>query len=272
LILFPNCKINLGLHIVRKRDDGYHDLETIFYPIALNDAVEVIENFSPNYEPELHCSGLAVDGNVHDNICVRAYNILKKDFPQLPPVKIYLHKVIPLGAGLGGGSSDGAHTLMLLNKKFALGLNQQQLIDYSLMLGSDCPFFIINRPCIAKGRGEIMEEIQLDLSSYHFALVHPGIHVKTAWAFTGIEPAEPSVALTEIIQQPVDSWKNILTNDFEKPVFEKYPELAKIKQDLYDAGATYATMSGSGSTIVGIFKNAPKDLSSLFPRYGLTIL
>jgi 4-diphosphocytidyl-2-C-methyl-D-erythritol kinase len=264
LIVFPNCKINLGLHVVRKREDGYHDLETIFYPLPLRDALEVVKRQSaiPDKSGQagngvsLHVSGLTVHGNPQDNLCVKAYNLIKKDHPQLDGVELYLHKAIPMGAGLGGGSADGAFTLQALNDKFQLNLSREKLLDYSLQLGSDCPFFIINKPCYATGRGELLQSIQLDLSAYSFLVVHPGVHINTGWAFSQLTPAPSPQPLPGIIQQPVASWRNSLTNDFEAPVCKHHPELQAIKDALYAGGALYASMTGSGSCFYGIF---PKD-------------
>jgi len=181
MLSFPNCKINLGLHILGKRDDGFHNLETVFYPVPFKDALELIP--STNTGIEFTATGLAVDGNAADNLCAKAYHLLKKDFPEIPTIKIHLHKAIPLGAGLGGGSADAAFMLKLLNEKFKLNLSTDQLINYALQLGSDCPFFIINKPCLATGRGEMLEEIAVDLSAYKIVLINPGIHINTGWAF-----------------------------------------------------------------------------------------
>lgn len=210
-------------------------------------------------------SGLDIQGNDDNNLCVEAYRLLKKDLPQLPAVTIHLHKAIPIGAGLGGGSADGAFTLKLLNKKLKLELSQKQLVDYSLQLGSDSPFFIFNKPCYAEGRGELLEEIVLDLSGYKIVLVHPGIHVSTAWAFSHINPCRPPTQIKDIINQPVDAWTDKLKNDFEEPVFNKYPEIKKIKDDLYSAGAVYAALSGSGSAVYGLFE-IDSPLSFSFPE------
>ncbi|OQP52284.1 4-(cytidine 5'-diphospho)-2-C-methyl-D-erythritol kinase [Niastella koreensis] len=280
MIVFPNCKINLGLHVVSKREDGYHSLETIFYPLPLRDALEVVKADGPptqklrrarqtadNRESAivdrqsteqsgpvgLHLSGLIVQGLTADNLCVKAYNLLKKDFPQLGDIELYLHKAIPMGAGLGGGSADGAFTLSALNEKFQLNLSSEKLLDYSLQLGSDCPFFIINKPCYATGRGELLQSIPLDLSTYSFLVVHPGVHINTGWAFSQLSPAPSPQPLPEIIQQPVASWRNNLNNDFEAPVCKHHPALQAIKDALYDAGALYASMTGSGSCFYGIF-------------------
>ena len=261
MVVFPNCKINLGLHVVRKREDGYHDLETIFYPLPVRDALEVItangrRQTADENQATIYMSGLPVQGKAEDNLCIKAYNLLKKDHPQLAGVDLYLHKAIPMGAGLGGGSADGAFTLQVLNDKFQLNLSREKLLDYSLQLGSDCPFFIINKPCYATGRGELLQGIPLDLSAYSFLVVHPGVHINTGWAFSQLTPAPSKQALPGIIQQPVTTWRNSLINDFEAPACKHYPALQAIKDELYDGGALYASMTGSGSCFYGIF---PKD-------------
>lgn len=266
MILFPNCKINLGLQILQKRADGFHDLETVFYPIALKDGLEIIPNTDPIQEIEFTSSGLQIGVSPEENICVKAYKQLKKDFPQLPSIKMHLHKVIPSGAGLGGGSSDGAFTLVLLNKKFNLGLSEQQLVHYSLQLGSDCPFFIKNKSCFATGRGEKMEEIELNLSSYKIVLINPGIHVNTAWAFSKIIPNNERASLKNIIRLPVTEWKTILKNDFEETVFTEYPEIRGIKEKLYTQGAVYASMTGSGSSVYGLVEKN-REMKFDFPQH-----
>ncbi len=255
MLLFPNCKINLGLNIIRKREDGYHDLETVFYPVQWQDALEGIksEGTSEASGFSFTSSGLTIAGDARNNLCAKAYHLLKKDFPALPPVQLHLHKIIPMGAGLGGGSADGAYTLTLLNSLYQLGLSKQQLIHYALQLGSDCPFFILNKPCWATGRGEKMEEIMLDLSAYTFVIVHPQIHVSTATAFSQVTPAIPRRSIREIIQQPIETWKENLLNDFETGVSQQYPEIAQIKNALYTENALYASMTGSGSAVYGIF-------------------
>lgn len=256
MVLFPNCKINLGLNIIRKREDGYHDLETVFYPVQWQDALEGIRSEVGTEElgVSFSNSGLAIDGDANNNLCVKAYQVLKKDFPGLASVQLYLHKIIPMGAGLGGGSADGAFTLKLLNQICQLGLSQEQLLQYALQLGSDCPFFILNKPCLATGRGEKMEEISLDLSAYNFVIVHPPVHVSTAKAFAGITPKMPEQSIKEIIRQPVSSWKDVLVNGFEAGVSAQYPEISEVKKVLYDKGAVYASMTGSGSAVFGIFE------------------
>jgi len=260
MVSFPNCKINLGLNIVNKRNDGYHNIETIFFPIQLRDALEVIEK----EKFEFSTSGSPIEGEKEKNLCIKAYDLLKNDFPQLRAVQMHLHKAIPMGAGLGGGSADGAFTLKLLNKKFELNLSEKQLINYSLQLGSDCPFFILNKPCFATGRGEILEQTGFDLSEFKIVIVHPAIHISTAWAFENIKPLKPVRSIKQIIQQPISTWKDELLNDFEKPVFEKYPEIKSIKDKLYNVGAIHASMSGSGSAVYGIFKKE-KNISISFP-------
>lgn len=261
MVLFPNCKINIGLNITSKRNDGYHNIQTIFFPVRWYDVLEVIDN--PNQKSsdnnnktasfQLQVSGIAVPGNASDNICIKALELLRKDFPSIPAVDIFLHKTIPSGAGLGGGSADGAFMLKLLNEKYKLNLSTTQLIQYAAQLGSDCAFFVYNQPCFATSRGEILEPIQLDLSAYTLVLINPGIHVNTGAAFSAITPAEPAQSLKEIIQEPITNWKALITNDFEQAVFQQHPELKTIKAQLYDHGAVYSAMSGSGSTIYGFF-------------------
>lgn len=266
MITFPNCKINPGLHVLRKREDGFHDLEMVFYPIALQDALEVVHHPAPSTDVEFSASGLKVDADLADNICIKAYRLLKKDFPELPPVKMHLHKAIPVGAGLGGGSADGAFALMLLNKKFNMGIAEEQLMAYALQLGSDCPFFIKNTPCHATGRGEKLENIPLDLSAYKIVLVNPGIHVSTGWAFAQIKPFANRPSIKEIIQLPVSEWRGKLINDFEELVATHYSEIGNIKQTLYQQGAVYASMTGSGSTVYGIFSKDTEPVFS-FPAH-----
>jgi 4-diphosphocytidyl-2-C-methyl-D-erythritol kinase len=280
LILFPNCKINLGLQVTGKRPDGYHNIETIFYPLPLRDVLEIITGPSVKEEFELMITGITIPGD--NNLCKKAWELIKKDFPEIPPVKILLHKAIPIGAGLGGGSSDGAFTLMLLNKKLELGLSEEQLRNYALQLGSDCPFFILNKPCIATGRGELMQEINMDLKDYYFVLVNPEIHISTAWAFSEIPRfASRNFPLLQrgrripddVTEGSLASWKESLINDFEAPVFEAHPELRTIKEELYNAGAIYASLTGTGSCVYGIFNKTISDvkLRTNFKVYQLNI-
>jgi 4-diphosphocytidyl-2-C-methyl-D-erythritol kinase len=274
MIQFPNCKINLGLAILEKRTDGFHDLETVFYPVALKDSLEIVLNNHPNNDAvEFTSTGNPIPGDVSGNLCIKAYHLLKKDFPQITAVKIHLHKRIPMGAGLGGGSSDGAFTLLMLNDLFELKLTQAQLINYAAQLGSDCPFFILNQACHARGRGEILAPIAIDLNNYSFALIHPGISISTAWAFQQIKPSQKEKTILEIIQAPIQSWKNNLVNDFEKPVFEANPSLEIIKNELYHQGALYASLSGSGSSLFGIFPKAhPFKISAVFDKLRIDFI
>jgi 4-diphosphocytidyl-2-C-methyl-D-erythritol kinase len=268
MISFPNCKINLGLNIIRKREDGFHDLETVFYPVQIKDALEITTLPPVNYNLSsvISTTGLPVDGDTANNLCIKAWQLLRNDFPQLPAVHIHLHKAIPMGAGLGGGSADGAFTLLLLNKKFHLGLSTEQLIDYSLRLGSDCPFFILNQPCLGAGRGEKLQPVALDLSAYKIIIVNPRIHINTGWAFSQLTPALPEKRIHDIIALPLDTWKKNLINDFEAPVLAHYPEIRDIKTKLYDSGAIYAAMSGSGSSFFGIFE-CNKPVKVTFPAH-----
>lgn len=255
MIAFPNCKINLGLNVINKREDGYHNLETVFYPIPFSDVLEIIsaeENIRKHSSEKFRTSGLMVDTD-ENNLCSKAYKLLKKNFPGLSAIKMHLHKTIPLGAGLGGGSSDAAFTLMLLNQKFQLNLTVEHLMEYALQLGSDCPFFLINKPCFATGRGEFLQPFNLDLSKYKILIVTPDVHISTKYAFEKIIPRQPKKLIVEIIKQPPETWKDQLVNDFEEPVFAIYPRLKAIKEELYKTGAVYASLSGSGSTVFALF-------------------
>lgn len=281
MISFPNAKINLGLNILSKREDGYHNLETIFYPIFIKDILEVVQRNtdcsmseikSSELNIEFTCTGLPIKIPQQNNLCIKAYYLLKKDFPSLPSIKIHLHKNIPIGAGLGGGSADAAFTLKILNNKFHLNLSYQQLLKYALKLGSDCPFFIINQPCFASSRGEVMEEISVNLSAYKFVIVNPNIHISTAWAFSKILPQKPNISVKEIIKQPLSDWKKYLKNDFEKIVMQQYSAIYKVKEKLYNAGAAYVSMSGSGSTVFGIFEKTMNPELKFPTNYYVEIL
>ncbi len=269
MIDFPNCKINLGLNILAKKEDGFHNLETFFFPVNIHDVLEILP--SSENTIQLTTSGIPL-GEVENNICVKAYYLVKKDYPELPAINIHLHKAIPLGAGLGGGSSDGVATLQLLNKKFNLNIPDKQLFEYALKLGSDCPFFLLNKPCYASGRGETLEPFQLSLSGYKIIIVNPEIHISTTEAFKGIIPYMPKKRIKEIITQPIVTWKEELVNDFEKSIFEKYPKVQQIKTELYEKGAIYSAMSGSGSTVYGIFKDALLTNYTVHPGYFCKII
>ena len=256
MIVFPACKINLGLFITEKRSDGFHNLESCFYPVPWHDVLELI----PADRTEFSSSGLSIPGNSQDNLCLRAYELLKTDF-DLPPVRMHLHKIVPIGAGLGGGSADAAFTLKLLNEQFDLSLSILQLETYARQLGSDCAFFIQNRPLYCTEKGDVFSEISVDLGGYYLLLVYPNLVIATAEAYAGVRPRRPEVPLEQLLEKPVMSWRDGVHNDFENSLFPRYPLLANLKQQLYEAGAVYASMSGSGSTIYGIFDAPVADLN-----------
>ncbi len=251
MICFPNCKINIGLYVTEKRADGFHNLETVFYPINnVTDALEVLD--STNGATEITTTGVPLQIFLEQNIVYKAYLLLKEKF-NLPASHFHLHKGIPHGAGLGGGSADAAFTLQLLNKKFGLQIANTELQNMAAMLGSDCAFFIQNTPCFGTGRGEVLEPFSLDLSAYQVCLVKPQVHIPTAAAFQGITPTKAPHHLPTILQQPIETWQNEVINSFEKPIFAKFPEAKAIKDFLMQSGAKYASLSGSGSTVYGIF-------------------
>ncbi|WP_118950645.1 4-(cytidine 5'-diphospho)-2-C-methyl-D-erythritol kinase [Taibaiella helva] len=257
MLTFPNAKINIGLYITGKRNDGYHNLETVFYPVPFRDALELID--AADSASSLSLSGLAVAGDRESNLVWRAYNLLQTAFPKLvKPLQIRLHKIIPMGAGMGGGSADAAFMLNMLNEYFRLGLDDDTLESYALQLGSDCPFFIRNRPAFAAGRGELLEPLALDLSGYNIQLVCPLLHVSTALAFSGVKPAPAPFDLRRIDTLSPEEWKAHIRNDFEDTVMAQYPVLRDIKEQLYQQGAVYASMSGSGSSLYGIFSQGSK--------------
>ncbi|MBC8112680.1 MAG: 4-(cytidine 5'-diphospho)-2-C-methyl-D-erythritol kinase, partial [Verrucomicrobia bacterium] len=249
MLLFPNAKINLGLNITEKRADGFHNLESVFYPVAWTDVLEIL----PAKKLSFQHSGIEIPGNAFENLCLKAFHLLKNDFP-IDWVHMYLHKVIPIGAGLGGGSADAAFCLKGLNEIFNLQLSVENLQAYARKLGSDCAFFIENQAKFCFGKGDEFEGVGLNLKGKFIALVYPKLHISTAEAYQSIVPKKPVVSIKEIIQMPVSEWKNLLKNDFETPLFEKYPVLSTIKNQLYRTGALYASMSGSGSTVFGIFE------------------
>lgn len=253
MLVFPNAKINLGLNITEKRPDGYHNLETVFYPIPVEDALEINMLHQRNEKFRLHQAGLEIAGEAANNLVVKAYKLLDEKF-DLPPTDIHLFKRIPSGAGLGGGSADAAFMLKLLNDKFNLGLNNEELEEYAARLGADCAFFIKNKPTYAEGIGNIFSSVQLSLKGYQIWLVKPDIFVSTKDAFAQIKPHRPTMSLKEIIKLPVEEWKGRMMNDFEESVFPQFPVIGEIKDEMYRQGAIYASMSGSGSSIYGIFK------------------
>lgn len=252
MITFPNAKINLGLHITEKRVDGFHNIETVFYPLRLSDTLEFVVGEKASFQN----TGISVDANPQDNLIWKAYQLLANDFKILP-LQVHLHKQIPFGAGLGGGSADAAFMIKMLNENFRLGLSQQQQQNYARQLGSDCAFFINNKAVLASEKGDVFESVELSLKGYHLVLVKPPVHVSTPQAYAKVIPKKPSVSLKEIIQSPVEDWKRMLVNDFEISVFDTHPSVEEIKKTLYIAGAEYASMSGSGSSVFGLFRNEP---------------
>jgi len=256
MLAFPNAKINLGLQIISKRPDGYHNIVSCLYPIPWYDVLEII----PSKTFDFKQTGQLIPGNKDENLCVKAYQLLQTKY-DLPPVSIHLHKAIPTGAGLAGGSADCAFTLRLINQVFNLGLKAAELENYAAQLGSDCPFFIQNLPAIATGRGTHLSPISLDLAGYFMVLIYPDIHVSTKEAYQGVIPQTPQYGLIENILNPVSEWKSKIENDFEKSIFQLKPQISQIKEYLYSKGAVYASMSGSGSTIFGLFK---EDVSAEF--------
>jgi 4-diphosphocytidyl-2-C-methyl-D-erythritol kinase len=248
MVVFPNCKINIGLNITQRRMDGFHNIETIFYPVPWTDILEIIVSEQEDFTFE----GIKIECKLKDNLCYKAWQLLKNDF-HLPPIKLFLYKNIPSGAGLGGGSSDAAFTLKALNKLFSLDLHEDILMQFASKLGSDCAFFIKNQAAYATGKGNIFSEVPLDLSGYYVLIVKPQIHMATAEAYKLVSPQQPANSLTELINLPLTKWGSNINNDFEGPVFRMYPELKTIKDKLYSLGAVYAAMSGSGSAIYGLF-------------------
>ena len=270
MITFPCAKINLGLNIVAKRDDGYHDLETVFYPVPLTDALEVKlmdERFPSEVACDLKVTGNAIAGDEQQNLVCKAYDLLARDF-SMPRVHAHLYKRIPSQAGLGGGSSDAAFMIRLLDERFRLNIGNAEMERYAAQLGADCAFFITAEPSFATGKGEILAPVdtpQHNLKGYFLAVVKPSVAVSTADAFKNIVPKKPAKCCRDIVRQPIATWKEELTNDFEQSVFAVYPELGDIKRTLYAQGALYAQMSGSGSSIFGLFKQRPIKVEKLFP-------
>lgn len=260
MVVFPNAKINIGLNIVEKRPDNYHNIESVFYPIPLKDILEVVE--ANDGTTEMIIEGLKIDGPIESNLVMKAYNLLKSEY-NLPPVKIYMNKLIPFGAGLGGGSSDAAFMLKALNDLFSLGLSTEKLKNIAKKLGADCPFFIENKPAYVTGIGDIIEPISFSMQGLYFVLVKPNIFVSTQNAYSLVVPKPSQCKLTTMINYPIQQWKGNIKNDFEISVFELFPEIAKIKDIFYENDAIYASMSGSGSSVFGLFKH-PIDLSDKF--------
>lgn len=257
MITNPVAKINLGLNVVSRRPDGYHDLETVFYPVPVSDRLEVFPVTPPSVgHCQLSLGGIPVEGDAEHNLVVRAYRLLQHDFPTLPSVRVRLDKFIPTQAGMGGGSSDATYMLRMLNELFSLHLDTSRLSQYAVRLGADCPFFVESVPAFAEGVGERLTPIALDLSGWHLAIVRPPIPVPTREAFALVRPCRPQRCCRDIVSQPIETWRDELTNDFEASVFAQHPELGAVKQQLYDLGAVYAAMSGSGSSLFGLFRTS----------------
>jgi len=248
MVVFPNCKINIGLNIINRRADGFHDIESVFYPVGWNDILEII----PSDKEEFTFEGIKIDCPLNDNLCYKAYQLLKDDY-KIPAIKLFLYKNIPSGAGLGGGSSNAAFTLLAVNNLFSLGPKDEKLLQVASLLGSDCSFFINNKPVYATGKGNVFEDITINLKGYYLLIVKPVLNISTAEAYSLISPQTPQTSLIESIKLPVSEWKLQIKNDFETPLFHVYPELKNIKDKLYSLGAVYSSMSGSGSAIYGLY-------------------
>lgn len=264
MVVFPCSKINLGLNVIERRPDGYHNIETVFYPIPLHDNLEVLTARNATQPYLLHKSGIDIEGRDEQNLVVRVLELLREDYQQIPPVEIWLHKRIPSGAGLGGGSSDAAAMMRLLNEQYSLGMEDDD-IEYRLSrIGADCPFFYKAKPAFATGIGDELMPIAFDLAGYNLVLVKPDVHVSTKEAYSLVRPQRPEVSLLKAISEPIEYWKAVMRNDFEYSVFQHYPQIAAIKQTLYDMGAVYASMSGSGSSVYGLFHRSQPEAEEVF--------
>jgi len=256
MILFPNAKINLGLYVTEKRSDGYHNIESVFYPLPWKDILEINESAT---ELKFTSSGLPIPGDSSGNLCVKAYHLLAHQI-ELPPVHIHLHKIIPMGAGLGGGSADAAFVLKYLVSQYASDWNNEQVAELAAQLGADCAFFVHNKPMLATGKGEILSPISIDLSGWNIVVVHPGIHVSTPLAYSWVKPTAMKFDLAkQLATTTPEQWRDSVGNDFENGLFSHHPEIASIKTQLYNMGAAYASMSGSGSAVFGLFRNKPSE-------------
>lgn len=265
MLTFPNAKINLGLRVIEKRSDGFHNIETIFIPVPLCDMLEIIPTSSAS---RFSISGLTLDGNTKDNLCMKAF-VLFQDEVGCPNVAMHLHKVIPSGAGLGGGSSDAAFTLKLLASMFSPTLSHRKLVDMAGRIGSDCAFFIDNTTSLATSRGEVLQPINLNLNNLFLVLVNPRMHVSTGQAYAGISPKKPANNLSNLVLEPVETWQKTIINDFEETVFKIHPAIGKIKEEMLSHGAVYSAMTGSGSTVFGLFRHEPPELENHFPTYDI---
>lgn len=266
MIVFPNCKINLGLFVTEKRIDGFHNIESIFLPIEWSDVLEI--NFADGREFSLESTGRTIDAPMQENIIYKAFQLMKTKY-DIPNLAVHLLKQLPTGAGLGGGSADGAFAIKAINEICHLNLDTNEMENLAAQLGSDCPFFIRNTPCLVKGRGEILQPIDVDLTDYYVGLIHPGIHVSTPQAYSKIKPQAATFDLNEIMSVPVEEWQHVLRNDFELPVFSMFSIISDIKEEMYNEGAIYASMSGSGSAVFGLFKQKP-DLNAIKSAFHIT--
>jgi 4-diphosphocytidyl-2-C-methyl-D-erythritol kinase len=257
MIVFPKAKINIGLRITGKRSDGYHDIETIFYPVGLCDALEFVVSPEQNDEDILTVTGIDTCSNPGDNLVNKSLNALRTEY-SFPSLKIHLHKVIPVGAGLGGGSSDAAHMLKAINRHFGLLIEDQDIKAKALEIGSDCPFFIDNEPSYATGRGEILKPVKPFLKGYYLIVLNPGIGINTREAYQNCRPKSSSASLLQITDRPVNEWKELIINDFEEYSFKKHPIIGNLKNELYNSGALFSLMSGSGSSVYGVFLEKPE--------------
>ena len=264
MLTFPNAKINIGLNVVSRREDGYHDLETVFYPIPLHDNLEISLLQDSDDDYSLQVCGNSVDCPPENNLVIKALKSLKKNYPEISPIDVYLYKRIPTGAGLGGGSSDAAYMIKSINDLFSLNLSTEQMKSFASKLGADCAFFISNKPAFATGIGDDLAEIDFSLKGYTLALIKPAVSVSTAEAYRGVEPLPSSTSLPDDLKRPVNEWRHFVKNDFEKSVFASHPEIAAIKETLYDMGAEYASMSGSGSSVFGLFTHPIDNLKDIF--------
>jgi 4-diphosphocytidyl-2-C-methyl-D-erythritol kinase len=262
MVIFPKAKINIGLRITEKRSDGFHNLQTIFYPVCLCDALEIVVPGESLQNDLLQVTGVLSENDPSNNLVIKAVRRMR-EFSRIPFLKMHLHKVIPVGAGLGGGSSDAACIIKLLNKAFNLEISDEKLREISLELGSDCPFFIVGNPSFAEGRGELLTPVKPLPEGLHIIMVNPGIFINTKEAYWNCKPAQPETNLIELYNLDISEWKGVIKNDFEEPVFRQYPLLADLKNDLYEMGAIFSSMSGSGSTVYGIFKTKPVIPDSL---------
>lgn len=254
MIVYPNAKINLGLNVVERRADGYHNLESVFFPVGIRDMLEIVELPDGEGDYEWRSEGLVVDCNPESNICVSAFRLLQKEFT-LPRIGMCLYKNIPMGAGMGGGSADGAFVLKTLNEMFDLGLSNEKLVKLASQIGADCAFFIENRPAYAWGIGDRLEPFEINLNGRYLTVYKPDVHISTAEAYKGITPRKPVENVRAILLRPITEWRDALTNDFEESIFKNHPQVKAVKDMMYDKGALYASMSGSGSAVYGIFDN-----------------